>query len=323
MSYLCRLISSRVFNRQSVQKAIRMIQKCLGQKRAIPENGIALFYGCLKTGEEIKKELTPPLPIRHSVYICDSSFHIDSIIPLYDQPKSILYLTVGNCKCILFSHTGTQIKILTSIEIDLPTSTRRGGQSANRLARIRNEKRHLLLKKIVESLPKGTLPKGSQIKNDQDSFNCDIIITGHGSWPDDLSEMLMEHYSGGMGTKQGLGALRVNILGTAIISGNDPIHESIQSGQDILSKKTNEDLKNISIELKELIRQTPDSLAFGLEEVKKFDELKYLSKVYISSDIQKDNKLTVENLIILPGYIIDMYGGVVGVLHKGLGSSSG
>jgi len=145
-------VSSRAFNRQSVQEAIKKIQGKLNLLKTVPPNGIVVFCGC--PDEEIKKVLIvvePLKPIQQTLYMCDSKFHTEI---LRDQ------LTTGDCTIgfvIIDGHSasfhtlvGNAKETLFKLEVMLPKKHGRGGQSQNRFARIREEKRGWYASKVAE-----------------------------------------------------------------------------------------------------------------------------------------------------------------------------
>lgn len=70
-----------MFNRQSVQEALRSIKAKLSQYREIPPTGLALFCGAYTDREgkdrKIMADITPLRLLPHSLYKCDSRFHTE------------------------------------------------------------------------------------------------------------------------------------------------------------------------------------------------------------------------------------------------------
>jgi len=135
-----------------VQEAIKKIQGKLNLLKTVPPNGIVVFCGC--PDEEIKKVLIvvePLKPIQQTLYMCDSRFHTEI---LRDQ------LTTGDCTIgfvIIDGHSasfhtlvGNAKETLFKLEVMLPKKHGRGGQSQNRFARIREEKRGWYASKVAE-----------------------------------------------------------------------------------------------------------------------------------------------------------------------------
>jgi len=88
---------------------------------------------------------------------------------------------------LLSSVTGSDIKILSHYEVDLPKKHRRGGQSAMRFLRLRLEARHNYLTKICEMAVKCFIDSSSN------KVNCrGLVIAGCAGFKDQLvsSKML-------------------------------------------------------------------------------------------------------------------------------------
>ncbi|KAL8059060.1 hypothetical protein ABFX02_03G062800 [Erythranthe guttata] len=123
-------IKSRV-NRQSVLGAITSAQSRLKLYSKVPPNGLVLYTGTILTDDGREKKVnfdfTPFRPINASLYLCDNKFHTE---PLTRSALGI----------------GRQIRFT----VDLPKKHGRGGQSAVRFGRLRMEKRHNYVRKVVK-----------------------------------------------------------------------------------------------------------------------------------------------------------------------------
>jgi hypothetical protein len=83
------VVSSRGFNRQSVQEAIKKIQGKLSLFKVLPPNGLVVFCGHPDETKLILLTLEPLKPISQTLYKCDNKFHTEV---LRDQ------LTIGDSK---------------------------------------------------------------------------------------------------------------------------------------------------------------------------------------------------------------------------------
>lgn len=144
-------VSSREFNRQSVQEAIKKIQGKLGSFKVLPSNGLVIFCGQPDETKLILLALEPIKPIAQTLYLCDNRFHTEILRP---------QLTIGDSKIgfvVIDGHStsfhllnGNMRETLFKLEVSLPKKHGRGGQSQNRFARIRDEKRGWYISKVVE-----------------------------------------------------------------------------------------------------------------------------------------------------------------------------
>ncbi|MGQ4833278.1 MAG: peptide chain release factor aRF-1 [Candidatus Asgardarchaeia archaeon] len=149
-------------NRKMVQdNLVRMINE-LQKYKKLPENGLALFFGYHEIGEgqfeEIKEVIGPPLPIKQFVYICGKEFYLE---PLKEMaaPKNIVgvvileagHYTIGILK-------GKHIEILKDDDYYVIGKTRRGGQSARRYERLREEQINNFYKHLAKEINELFLP---------------------------------------------------------------------------------------------------------------------------------------------------------------------
>lgn len=99
--------------------------------------------------------LEPLRPIQKFLYRCDKIFHVESLLPLYESnaPKNGLILITGD-QTSFYMIQGDYITLLKRFNVDLPKRHDRGGQSQNRLARLRTEAIHNYITKINEYIIK-------------------------------------------------------------------------------------------------------------------------------------------------------------------------
>lgn len=241
MSIAPLLILSVVFNRNSVQRAIKRIIQKFKTIKAIPVNGIAIFCG-----EQVCEVITPPLPITSNSYYCDNKFHIELVENLFNTYKTIGYAIITSQEVILITVTGPQRTKLYHRKTDLATNTRRGGQSANRLARIRDEKRHNYSNKIIEAV----------IKYLNNIYA--IIICGNAEFAAEIGKEL-----------QNDSRLTTPILGTVKIAGIlNPIEESIEASFHLLHQDEIGQEKMHIDKIRLLIETNPDKCIFGIDNIK-------------------------------------------------------
>lgn len=146
-------IKSRT-NRQSVQSAIVSAQQRLKLYRSVPRNGLTLFCGTVQDKRGKQKRLCidyePFQPLSRSVYLCDSKFHTEELRKHLEDNEAFGFIIIDG-HCSLFAVIrGSSRTILHKITVSLPPKHGRGGQSAARFARIREEKRNNYLKKVSE-----------------------------------------------------------------------------------------------------------------------------------------------------------------------------
>jgi len=170
-------VSSRVFNRQSVQEALRSVSAKRKMLRSLPPNGLAIFCGNVMAENKERKvsELFEPFhPITRSLYHCDSHFHVE---PLLEQLRSHhpfgIVIMDGN-GIHLYLLKGSTTLPLFHKDVSLPKKHGRGGQSQHRFERLRDEARLHYLRLASQACKKHFI-------DDKSCLPCveGIILAGH------------------------------------------------------------------------------------------------------------------------------------------------
>ncbi|KAJ5079483.1 peptide chain release factor subunit 1 [Anaeramoeba ignava] len=147
-------IRNRV-NRQAVLSAIISAQERLKNYSQVPENGLVLYSGTVYTDDGKEKQVTidfePFKPINTSVYLCDSRFHTEPLQELLENDSKYGFIVMDGNGCLFGTLSGNTKRILHKFTVDLPKKHGRGGQSAQRFARLRTEKRHNYVRKVAET----------------------------------------------------------------------------------------------------------------------------------------------------------------------------
>lgn len=286
--------SSHGFNRLSVQRAIRIAQNRLKLLRKSPKNGCVLFCGRVRspdgcTETEVCELLTPPLPVPTNSYKCDSRFHTEKVIDLFNTHLKYGYVVVTSDNSYITISQGTKLTMMFKTQTDLPNATRRGGQSANRIARIRDEKRHNYIEKIVEQ----TVLHLQNVEG--------IIIAGNAELPFEVKDRIVSDTR-----------IIVPVLGTIKISNTDSIGDVIQKSLNLIQSEEIMEEKKYATEIEEYIRTSPDLLVFGEQNIDKCDS-EYLLKYIVTEYKLIAKNSPIRQLYHLP--LLQPYGGTIGVLY--------
>ncbi|CAG2174036.1 unnamed protein product, partial [Oppiella nova] len=146
-------IKSRV-NRQSVQSAIASVQQRLKLYPRMPANGLVIYCGTLVTEEgkdkKVNIDLEPFKPIHRSLYMCDNRFHIEVLKELLVDDNKFGFIVMDGNGALFGTLEGNTRQVLQKFSVGLPKKHGRGGQSALRFARLRDEKRHNYVRKVAE-----------------------------------------------------------------------------------------------------------------------------------------------------------------------------
>ena len=146
-------IKSRV-NRQSVLSAITSTQQRLKLYNKVPPNGLVIYCGEIKTTEDkvrkINIDLEPFKPINTSLYECGSKFNTEALSELIESDSRFGFIIMDGNGALFGTLSGNTKDVLHKFSVDLPKKHGRGGQSALRFSRLRDEKRHNYVHKVAE-----------------------------------------------------------------------------------------------------------------------------------------------------------------------------
>lgn len=146
-------IKSRV-NRLSVLSAITSTQQKLKLYNRVPPNGLVIYCGEIITAEgkerKVNIDFEPFKPINTSLYLCDNKFHTEALSELLESDSKFGFIVMDGNGALFGTLSGNTREVLHKFTVDLPKKHGRGGQSALRFARLREEKRHNYVRKVAE-----------------------------------------------------------------------------------------------------------------------------------------------------------------------------
>ncbi|ETN40047.1 eukaryotic peptide chain release factor subunit 1 [Cyphellophora europaea CBS 101466] len=177
-------IKSRV-NRLSVLSAITSTQQRLKLYNKVPPNGLVVYCGEIITSEGKERKLNidfePFKPINTSLYLCDNKFHTEALSELLESDQKFGFIIMDGNGALFGTLSGNTREIVHKFSVDLPKKHGRGGQSALRFARLREEKRHNYVRKVAE------LAVQNFITNDKVNV-AGIILAGSADFKNDLNQ---------------------------------------------------------------------------------------------------------------------------------------
>ena len=95
-----------------------------------------------------------PLPPAHartrSLYLCDNKFHTEALQELLESDSKFGFIVMDGNGTLFGTVAGNTREVIHKFTVDLPKKHGRGGQSALRFARLRDEKRHNYVRKVAE-----------------------------------------------------------------------------------------------------------------------------------------------------------------------------
>lgn len=177
-------IKSRV-NRLSVLSAITSTQQRLKLYAKVPPNGLVVYCGEIITSEgkerKINIDFQPFKPINTSLYLCDNKFHTEALSELLESDQKFGFIIMDGNGALFGTLSGNTRDVVHKFSVDLPKKHGRGGQSALRFARLREEKRHNYVRKVAE------LAVQNFITNDKVNV-AGLILAGSADFKNDLNQ---------------------------------------------------------------------------------------------------------------------------------------
>jgi peptide chain release factor subunit 1 len=170
----------------SVQDAITSTREKLKLYKVTPTNGLIIFCGIIlmednKTEKKITLDIEPFKPAQNFVYRCENKFHSNCLQYLLEDDEKFGFIIVDGGGALFATLQGNVRTILQKITVELPKKHGRGGQSANRFARLREEKRHNYVRKVAE------LAVQNFITNDKPNVKG-IVMAGSADFKTVISE---------------------------------------------------------------------------------------------------------------------------------------
>lgn len=145
-------IKSRV-NKNAVLAAITSAQSRLKLYTKMPPNGLAIYCGEIEDEGKTRKiviDFSPYRPISNFIYLCDSRFHTEHLRELLSNNDVFGFIVMDGKETLMATLSGSTRTILNRFSVDLPKKHGRGGQSAVRFSRLREESRHNYVRKVAE-----------------------------------------------------------------------------------------------------------------------------------------------------------------------------
>ncbi|RKP04473.1 eukaryotic release factor 1 [Thamnocephalis sphaerospora] len=92
----------------------------------------------------------PFRPINTSLYLCDNKFHTEALQELLESDSRFGFIVMDGNGTLFGTLSGNTREVLHKYPVELPKKHGRGGQSALRFARLREESRHNYVRKVAE-----------------------------------------------------------------------------------------------------------------------------------------------------------------------------
>ena len=165
--------------------AITSTQQRLKLYTKVPPNGLVVYCGEIITSEgkerRINIDFEPFKPINTSLYLCDNKFHTEALSELLESDQKFGFIIMDGNGALFGTLSGNTRDVIHKFSVDLPKKHGRGGQSALRFARLREEKRHNYVRKVAE------LAVQNYITNDKVNV-AGLILAGSADFKNDLNQ---------------------------------------------------------------------------------------------------------------------------------------
>lgn len=246
-------IKSRV-NRQAVTSAITSAKERLKLYSRTPQNGLVLYCGTVIGEDKSEKkyciDFEPFRPLNTFKYIWDNKFYTNPLFELLENDDTFGFVIVDGSGCLFGTLQGNSRRIIQFITVSLPKKHGRGGQSAPRFGRIREEKRHNYVRKVAE------LAKQHFITNDKPNVKG-LILAGSANFKNDLSESEL--------FDKRLSCIVLKIVDVSY-GGENGFNQAITLSEDALTNVKFVEEKNLISKYFEEIALDTGMIVFGVED---------------------------------------------------------
>ncbi|ORZ10725.1 eukaryotic peptide chain release factor subunit 1, partial [Absidia repens] len=266
-------IKSRV-NRLSVLSAITSTQQRLKLYNRVPPNGLVVYCGTIVTDEGKEKKVNidfePHKPINTSLYLCDNKFHTEALSELLEADAKFGFIVMDGNGSLFGTLSGNTRDVIHKLQVDLPKKHGRGGQSALRFSRLRDEKRHNYVRKIAE------LAVNFFITNDKVNV-AGLVLAGSADFKTELSQSDM--------FDQRLQAKIVKVVDVSY-GGENGFNQAIELSAESLSNVKFVQEKKLVQTYFDEISQDTGKYCFGVEDTLKALELGAVESLIVWENLE-------------------------------------
>jgi len=228
----------------------------------------------------------PPKPIQKSIYTCDKRFHLEEINEMYkkDSKYGLVLISGNRTICYLITKSGTHIseKVLDDTSVKLQRRQRKGGSSAPRYGRIREEKEHHYVNKIVNMIIDNYM-----IDNNEKYLVNGIILAGPAEMKHKVSkeDKFKQYFDDRL-----LGIINAERVDEQVIW---EIHGKCL---ELFGEKEDKEVCDVCKKIDILINVASNKLVFGFKD--NFEELKSCNLEYMMIDVnlEEDVKKSIYEL---------------------------
>lgn len=260
--------------RKNVQEALESLIRITKQMRQAPPNGIALFAGNVSQIEgqddSIVEVFEPPEELNVRLYRCDQTFVVDPLDEMLEIKELYGLVAVEKNEATIGMLVGKKIKVLHRLDSMVPGKTNKGGQSAARYGRIRENMAKEFYRKIADIMKQEFFHLGSNLKG--------ILVGGPGPTKEDF-------------LKEGqlLTVLEEKVIGVKDIGYADEhgIELLVEASQDILANQEIIYEKKLLEKFFNMLGKQPERTAYTVDPVKKAMDYGAVDTLFLSKKLDK------------------------------------
>jgi len=262
--------------RTAVQDALTSIKDRLRYYDVFPpDNGLVVFSGAVDTGGGQTKMVTevlesPPEPIQSFRYHCDSEFLTEPLENMLADKGLYGLIVLDRREANVGWLKGKRVEPVKSASSLVPGKQRKGGQSAQRFARLRLEAIDNFYQEVAEMANDLFVPK----RHDMDG----VLVGGPSPTKDEFLDGDYLHHE-----------VQDIVLGKFDVSYTDEsgLKDLVDAGQDALaSAELVQDKNDMEEFFKELNRG--EKATYGFDQVRKNLVMGSVDRLLISEDLRKD-----------------------------------
>jgi len=228
-------------------------------------------------------------PLNKCDYICDNIFHVDYLLNQYEPEVVAGIVIISGSESLTYSVTKTKdyydAQIIKRKTVELQKRQGRGGSSAARIGRIRDEKEDKYVREVA------TMIVNSFMKENNTKCNCiGLIICG----PSELKHKVMkediflQYFSNKV----------MKIMDCEMYDG--VIHKLIENSKDVICSYSDNVYGEQFEIIKKLIRDVDDKLVFGINNVAEELENCMLEYLYIDNSFKEKYESVIKNINYQP-----------------------
>ena len=257
--------------RTNVQDATEKLIQYLKLYKETPKNGLAVFAGnisSVQANPDIELfSVEPPHPIKANIYRCDSDFLLEPLEEMIEAKESYVLLTMDGKDATIGLLKGTNVHIEKKLRSFAHGKMSKGGQSALRFERLREESIEEYFKNV-----------GDAINAIYEKYNYKIngvVVGGPGPTKENFVRSKNLNY-------------QIKVLGTFDIGSTDEhagMDELLNRAQELLAEQSAvKERKIMERFLEEVARGALE--AYGYANVKKALESRNVATLIVSEDLE-------------------------------------